>query len=61
MGTAELGRELGDAGAPALAGAVAAPFGLGAGLGALALVVAGAAVVPLLGRPPRVPIPAPAE
>jgi hypothetical protein len=50
MGTAELGRELGDAGAPALAGAVAAPFGLGAGLGVLALVVAGAAVVPMVGR-----------
>jgi MFS family permease len=60
MGTAELGRELGDAGAPTLAGAVAALFGLGAGLGALALVVAGAAIVPLVGRRPA-PVPAPAE
>jgi MFS family permease len=36
MGDAEIGRELGDAGAPALAGLVATPFGLSAGLGVLA-------------------------
>jgi MFS family permease len=36
MGDAEIGRELGDAGAPALAGLVATPFGLPVGLGVLA-------------------------
>ncbi|OMH31253.1 MFS transporter [Tersicoccus sp. Bi-70] len=39
MGTAELGRELGDAGGPLLVGAVAAAAGIGWGLGALAVVV----------------------
>ncbi|MEH0111327.1 MFS transporter [Tersicoccus sp. MR15.9] len=39
MGTAELGRELGDAGGPLLVGAVAAGAGIGWGLGALAVVV----------------------
>lgn len=46
MGTAELGRELGDAGGPLLVGAVATGAGIGWGLGALAavvVVVAGAA------------------
>ncbi len=40
MGSAELGRELGDAGGPLLVGAVAAGTGIGWGLGALAVVVA---------------------
>lgn len=39
MGTAELGRELGDAGGPLLVGGVAASIGAAAGLGALAVVV----------------------
>ena len=36
MGTAELGREIGDAGGPLLVGAIAVGLGLGLGLGALA-------------------------
>lgn len=40
MGTAELGREAGDAGGPLLVGAVAVGAGLGWGLAALAAVVA---------------------
>lgn len=40
MGTAELGRELGDAGGPLLVGAVAVAAGLGAGFGALAALTA---------------------
>ncbi|MFJ2503971.1 MFS transporter [Microbacterium sp. NPDC087592] len=43
MGTAELGRELGDAGGPLLVGGVAVVATLPLGLGALALVVAAAA------------------
>lgn len=46
MGSAELGRELGDAGGPLLVGAVATGAGIGWGLGALAavvVVIAGAA------------------
>ncbi|CAN5352142.1 N/A [soil metagenome] len=43
MGTAELGRELGDAGGPLLVGAVAAAASVAVGLGALALVTAMAA------------------
>ncbi|MDQ4504196.1 MFS transporter [Sinomonas sp. ASV322] len=39
MGTAELGRELGDAGGPLLVGAVASGAGIGWGLGALAVAV----------------------
>ncbi|MFJ4208198.1 MFS transporter [Paenarthrobacter sp. NPDC089675] len=42
MGSAELGRELGDAGGPLLVGAVAVTAGLPWGLGALAAVVAAA-------------------
>ncbi|KUM40712.1 MFS transporter [Arthrobacter sp. EpRS71] len=42
MGTAELGRELGDAGGPLLVGGVAVAAGLPWGLGALALVVGAA-------------------
>ena len=45
MGAGEVGRELGDAGGPALVGAVGS-FGLGAGLAALAVALAaGAALV----------------
>ena len=40
MGSAELGRELGDAGGPVIVGAVAAISALPVGLGALALLVA---------------------
>lgn len=43
MGSAELGRELGDAGGPLLVGGVAVVAGLPWGLGALALVVGAAA------------------
>lgn len=53
MGSAELGRELGDAGAPLLVGAVATAASLPLGLGLLALLVA-AAGVPRLG--PRVKV-----
>lgn len=45
MGTAELGRELGDAGGPLLVGAVATGAGIGWGLGALAVVVGGIAAL----------------
>lgn len=45
MGTAELGRELGDAGGPLLVGAVATGAGIGWGLGALAVVVVGIAAL----------------
>ncbi|MBT2567215.1 MFS transporter [Arthrobacter sp. ISL-85] len=44
MGSAELGRELGDAGGPLLVGAIATATALPFGLGALALLVATAAV-----------------
>ena len=44
MGSAELGRELGDAGGPLLVGGIATLAGLPAGLGALALLVAIASV-----------------
>lgn len=44
MGAAEVGRELGDAGGPLLAGAVAATVSLTAGYGALALITAAVAV-----------------
>jgi MFS family permease len=39
MGTAELGRELGDAGGPLLVGAIATAVSLTAGYGALALLL----------------------
>ncbi|MEO6942584.1 MAG: MFS transporter [Terrimesophilobacter sp.] len=45
MGNAELGREVGDAGGPLMVGGIATAFGLMTGLGALALVVGGAAIV----------------
>lgn len=44
MGSAELGRELGDAGGPLLVGAVAVTAGLPWGMGALAAVVAAASL-----------------
>jgi MFS family permease len=44
MGSAELGRELGDAGGPLLVGAVATAASLPLGLGLLALLVAAAGV-----------------
>jgi MFS family permease len=47
MGTAELGRELGDAGGPLLVGAVATGVTLGAGYAALAIVLAAGPVVVL--------------
>lgn len=40
MGSAELGRELGDAGGPLLVGGLAATFGVGLGLDALAILIA---------------------
>lgn len=45
MGNAELGREVGDAGGPLLVGGIATAVSLTAGLGALALVVGGAAII----------------
>lgn len=44
MGSAELGRELGDAGGPLIVGAAAALVGSGWGLGVLAAIVAGTAL-----------------
>lgn len=44
MGAAELGREIGDAGGPLIVGAIATAISLAAGLGALAFLVALAAV-----------------
>ena len=54
MGSAELGRELGDAGGPLLVGAVATAASLPLGLGLLALLVA-AAGVPRLSTRVKVP------
>lgn len=45
MGSAELGREVGDAGGPLLVGALAATLGVGVGLGGLAVIVAVVAVL----------------
>jgi hypothetical protein len=39
MGSAEIGRELGDAGGPLLVGALGAAFGLASGLGGLAALI----------------------
>jgi MFS family permease len=47
MGSAELGREVGDAGGPLLVGGLAATLGVGAGLGALAVVVVVVALLAL--------------
>jgi MFS family permease len=57
MGTAEIGRELGDAGGPLLVGAIAAGSTLGLGLGGLAvlLVIAAAMVARLRPSPPPAP------
>ncbi|BAS10508.1 hypothetical protein AHiyo4_39300 [Arthrobacter sp. Hiyo4] len=44
MGSAELGRELGDAGGPLLVGGIATLTALPFGLGALALLVAAASL-----------------
>lgn len=49
MGSAELGRELGDAGGPLVAGAVATASVPGIGLGVVALLTAGAGGLGLLG------------
>lgn len=49
MGSAELGRELGDAGGPLVAGAVATASVVAAGLGAVAALTAGAAALALIG------------
>lgn len=51
MGTAELGREVGDAGGPLLVGAIAGAATLGVGLGALAVLIAG--IAGLAARLPR--------
>lgn len=59
MGSAELGRELGDAGGPLLVGGIATLVGLPAGLGALAVLVALASVPRLARRGPGVPVVAP--
>ncbi|MBG6223619.1 MFS family permease [Arthrobacter sp. CAN_A2] len=45
MGAAEMGREIGDAGGPLIVGAIATVCSLAAGLGTLALLTAGAAVL----------------
>lgn len=48
MGTAEIGRELGDAAGPLIVGAIATTASLAAGLGALALLIAIASVLSAL-------------
>lgn len=53
MGNAEIGRELGDAGGPLLVGAVGTAASLAAGFGALAVVVAVAALGAAALRPAR--------
>jgi len=55
MGSAELGRELGDAGGPLIVGSLATLVGLPFGLGMLAVLV-GAASAPRLSRTRPVPI-----
>jgi MFS family permease len=52
MGSAELGRELGDAGGPLIVGGLAALSGLPLGLGALALLIAAAGVPSLVNDKP---------
>lgn len=54
MGSAELGRELGDAGGPLVAGAVATASVPGVGLGVVALLTAGAGALALVGLRDRV-------
>ena len=53
MGTAELGREIGDAGGPLIVGSIAAALSLAAGLWTLALLVAGCAALCLVLLRPR--------
>lgn len=48
MGTAELGREIGDAGGPLLVGAIAVTYSLAAGLWVLAFLVGAAAALPVI-------------
>ncbi|KPM55968.1 MFS transporter [Frankia sp. CcI49] len=55
MGTAELGRELGDAGGPLLVAAVATLTTLTYGFGALALLLAAGAAIALAGRQATAP------
>jgi DHA1 family tetracycline resistance protein-like MFS transporter len=55
MGSAEVGRELGDAGGPLLVGAIAAPAGLGVGLLSLAAGLLGAAAWATARRPATPP------
>ena len=50
MGTAELGRELGDAGGPLIVGAIATAAALATGYGALALILAAIPTARLLLR-----------
>jgi MFS family permease len=60
MGSAELGRELGDSAGPLLVGAVASAFTLGAGLAALALsalAVAGGVALTPTKKPASNPVP----
>ena len=45
MGTAEMGREIGDAGGPLLVGGIASVASLAAGLGTLAIALAGMAAL----------------
>lgn len=59
MGSAELGRELGDAGGPLLVGGVATLTALPFGLGALALLIAAASLprlAPVIPPPPNYPV-----
>ncbi|HCB57790.1 MAG TPA: MFS transporter, partial [Arthrobacter bacterium] len=58
MGSAELGRELGDAGGPLLVGGIATLTALPFGLGALALLVAAASLPRLPDAPKAAPNPA---
>ncbi|MCU1524793.1 MAG: major facilitator superfamily 1 [Microbacteriaceae bacterium] len=53
MGTAELGREVGDAGGPLLVGAVATAAGLATGLGALAVVAGIVGILCAIALPSR--------
>jgi len=55
MGTAELGRELGDAGGPLLVAAIATATTLTYGFAALAVLLAAGAVLALTGRKPSDP------
>lgn len=57
MGSAELGRELGDAGGPLLVGGIATATALPFGLGALALLVAAASIPRLAAVKPTSPHP----